>query len=385
MTKTKQPAMKDGIIKRGSTYSYVVRERDPETRRTKPRWVGGFRTREDAKRARDKARNDVHRGTYVPPKDLTVGDWLDRWITGHAVELKPSTVASYRRCIDLYLKPKLGHLQVQGLSPSTLSGVFRDMGMAGGRNGKALSARSVEYTRAVLRKAMADAVVERVVEVNPVTGSKSPRKQGKPKHVTWTGTQQRTFIEAATESRWWIVWALALATGMRRGELCGLEWSHIDLDAATLSVERSATQIGTEIVTTDTKNHENRPVALDPYTVTALRAWRKQQAAERLQWGPAYTVSDLVFTWESGARVRPHYLTTQFVADQDGRGLPRMTLHGARHSHATTLLREGVPVHIVSKRLGHRDPSVTLNVYADAIPEDDTRAVDVFTRAVWGA
>ena len=92
-----------------------------------------------------------------------------------------------------------------------------------------------------------------------------------------------------------------------------------------------------------------------------------------------------MFTWEDGSRVLPDYLTKTFVTEQRGLGLPRLTLHGTRHTHATTLLREGVPVHIVSKRLGHKDPSVTLNVYADAIPKDDDRAVEVFAKAVWGA
>lgn len=151
-------------------------------------------------------------------------------------------------------------------------------------------------------------------------------------------------------------------------------------------MERSATQFGQQIVTTDTKNHENRTVALDPKTAAALKAWRQQQASERLEWGPAYEDTDgLVFAWENGARVFPDYFAKAFLAAQKGTSLPRMNIYGDRHTHATTLLREGIPVHIVSKRQGHKDPSVTLNVYADAIPKDDDRAVEVFAKAVWGA
>jgi integrase len=385
MTESK-PAMKDGIIRRGTTYSYVVRERDPQTGRTRPRWIGGFPTVKAAKAARDKARVNVSRGTYVAPTALTVGDWLDLWITGHAVELKPSTAASYRNKIDLYLKPTLGAERLQALSPSRLSVVFRKLSEAGGKDGRPLSARSVEYARAVLRKALSDAVVERIIETNPVTGSKAPRREGKPKHITWTGELQRTFLESVQASRWYPLWMLALASGMRRGELCGLRWSDVDLAAGMVGVERSTTQVGNERITTDTKNHERRKVSLDPTTVATLKAWRKLQTAERLEWGPAYQdVDGLVFTWEDGSSVLPDYMSKTFVKAQAGLGLPRMTLHGTRHSHATTLLRDGVPVHVVSKRLGHKDASVTLNVYADSIPEDDDRAVVVFSRAVWGA
>jgi integrase len=385
VTEQAKPAMKDGIIKRGNTYSYVVRERDPQTGRTRPRWVGGFPTAKAAKAARDKARVNVSRGTYVAPTNATVAEWLDQWIAGHAIELKPSTEASYRAKIELYLKPALGAERLQALSPGRLSAVFKKLGESGGKAGRALSPRSVEYTRAILRKALADAVVERVIEVNPVTGSKAPRRDGKPKHVTWTADQQAKFL-AADAGRWHPFWALALASGMRRGELCGLRWTDVDFAAGVVSVDRSTTQVGNERVTTTPKNHERRKVSIDETTLAILREWRKAQAAERLEWGPAYVdVEGVVFTREDGSPVMPDYLTKEFVRSQVGMGLPRLTLHGTRHSHATTLLREGVPVHIVSKRLGHKDASVTLNVYADAIPEDDDRAVAVFSRAVWGA
>jgi integrase len=94
----------------------------------------------------------------------------------------------------------------------------------------------------------------------------------------------------------------------------------------------------------------------------------------------------LVFTWENGRPVLPDYATKAFGAlTAAATGVPRLVLHELRHTHATILLRDGVPVHVVTRRLGHNDPSVTLNVYADAIPADDGRAVDVFSRAVWGA
>lgn len=378
--------MRNGIIKRGSTYSYVVRERDPKTGKTKPRWIGGFRTRKDAERARDAARHAVNRGTYVAPQDLTVKAYLEQWIDAHAVELKPSTEKTYRDKIRLYLVPAIGHDRIQTLSPSRLSVVFRDMHQHGGKDGRPVSPRTVEFARAVLRRAMNDAVVDRIIEVNPVTGSKTPKRDGKPQHTTWTGAQLQTYLDKVAGTRWFPLWQLAAATGMRRGELMALDWSHVDLEAGIVAIEWSTTQLGQERVRTTPKNHERRKVQIDARTVSALRAWRKLQAEERLAWGAAYADTDgLVFTWENGTPVLPDYVSKTFLKAQAGLGLPRLVLHGLRHSHATILLRDGVPVHIVSKRLGHKDPSVTLNVYADVIPDDDTSAVDVFSKAVWGA
>lgn len=378
--------MRGGVIKRGSTYSYVVRERNPQTGKTKQRWVGGFRTRKDAATARDGARHAVNRGTYVAPQDLTVGAYLERWIDAHSVEIKPSTQKTYRDKIRLYLVPAIGHERVQSLSPSRLSVVWRDLAAAGGKDGKPVSPRTVEFARAVLRRAMNDAVMDRIIEVNPVVGSKSPKRNGKPQHTTWTGPQVQTFLGAVSDSRWLPVWELATGTGLRRGELAGLRWSDIDLDGGIVAVDRSTTQLGQNRVTTTPKNHERRKVQIDAHLIATLRSWRLQLAQERLVWGEAYEdTDDLVFRWENGRPLLPDYLTKQFGKEQAGLDLPRLTLHELRHSHATILLRDRVPVHIVSKRLGHKDPSVTLNVYADVIPDDDTSAVDVFTKAVWGA
>jgi integrase len=379
--------MRNGIVKRGNTWSYVVRERDPQTGKTKPRWVGRCKTRKEAEEKRDAARHAVHRGTYVAPQDLTVKAYLERWVDGHEVELKPSTAKSYRDKIRLYLVPAIGHERVQTLSPSRLSVVFRDMQQRGGADGKPVSPRTVEFARAVLRRALKDAVVDRLIEVNPVVGSKTPKRDGKPKHTTWTGEQAQMFLEATAGTRWAPLWQLALATGMRRGELMALIWQCVDLDAGIVSVEASTAEVGKDLVTTTPKNHERRKVQLDRHTVAVLRAWRRQQAEERLAWGTAYEDTEgIVFTRENGSRPRPNAISKAFLrARVSCLELPRITFHDQRHTHATILLRDGVPVHIVSKRLGHKDPSVTLNVYADVIPDDDMTAVEVFSKAVWGA
>jgi integrase len=397
--------MRDGIIRRGSNYSYVVVERgrfpviDRTTKEQKrgadgellfrdsrQRWVGGFATRKAAKDARDAARHAVNRGIYVAPQDMTVEAYLERWLAGHTVELKPSTAQSYADKIRVYLVPAIGQERVQALSPSRLSVVWRQMHEAGGMDGKPVSPKTVEFARAVLRKALEDAVVDRLVPVNHVVGSKLPKRDGKPQHTTWTGAQVQTFLQAVGESRWAPLWQLAVATGMRRGEFMALTRDRIDLVTGVVAVGRSTTQIRQERVTTTPKNHERRRINLDERTVTALRAWRKAQAEERLAWGPAYEdTEDLGFTWEDGRPVLPNYVSKLFLKVQAGVGLPRLTMHELRHTHATLLLRDRVPVHIVSKRLGHKDPSVTLNVYADVIPDDDVSAVDVFSKAVWGA
>lgn len=384
--------MKNGVVQRGTTWSYVVREFDPASGKSKPVWRGGCRTQAEAKAKRAEAIAAMAKGTYVARQDITVGQYLRTWIDGHEVELKPSTARSYRSKIEVHLIPAIGYEKVQALTPSRLSVVFKTMLEQGGRGaihgkgGQPLSPRTVEFARAVLRKAMQDAIVERLIDVNPVVGSKRP-KPVKPQHTTWTAEQVRLFLEHEAGSRLYPMWVLAFATGMRRGELMGLVWSDIDLDLGTVAVNRSAAQLGQERIVTTPKNRERRRVAIDPATTLVMRTWKIAQAQEKLACGQDWTESGAtVFTWEDGRPLLPDYVSKRFqhVQAQLVPALPRIVLHEIRHSHATILLRSGVPVHVVSKRLGHRDVTITLNVYADVLPEDDDRAVATWTRALTG-
>ena len=192
----------------------------------------------------------------MAPKNLTVGEYLDRWINAHEVELKPSTRQAYRANIDRYLKPTLGRERLQALSPSRLSLLFRHLYEHGGNGGKPLSPRTVEFARSVLRRALQDAVLDRHIEVNPVIGTKKPRTV-KPKHTTWTGQQVRAFLDSLDGDRWATLWELAVGTGMRRGELLALSWSDVDLDAGTVRVERSVIQIKLERIYGTPKNQND--------------------------------------------------------------------------------------------------------------------------------
>jgi hypothetical protein len=173
-----KPKLRDGIMKRGTTWSYVIRVKDPETGVSKPRWVGGFATGQDAKAARDEARVKARRGEYIDRNRITVAAYLDDWLDAHAMEIKPRTLADYRACIRLYATPRIGHLPVQAVRPSTITKLYRDLLTSGGRGGQPLAVATVTHLHAVLRKAFRDAViVDELIGSNPVERAKRPRAQ----------------------------------------------------------------------------------------------------------------------------------------------------------------------------------------------------------------
>lgn len=390
------PKLRDGVIKRGGSWSYVIRVPDPATGVTKPKWVGGFDTEEAAKAARDEARVRARRGEYVNRSRSSVADYLAEWAEAHAATVKPKTLAGYRHDIDHYIVPRIGRMRLQALRPAVISKLYRDLAEHGGRDGRALSATTVSHIHRTLRKALADAVdVEQLLAANPAARSKRPRSSHPEPIQVWTAHQLGAFLTTARDHRLFAFYRLAAYTGARRGELLYLRWEAINLDAAEVTFGGSTAVVRGRRVEGTTKGGRSRTIGLDRDTVTVLKEHRGQQAEERLAAGSAWTDTDgLVFVTKWGEPLYPDTVTalmTKLISRHNksvippARPLPHARLHNLRHLHATTLLLAGVPVHVVAARLGHADPAVTLCVYAHVLREHAAGIGDIFAQAVKGA
>ena len=387
------PRLRDGVIKRGASWSYVIRVPDPATGVNKPRWVGGFATEHDAKAARDEARVRARRGEYVSRSISTLADYLSEWLDSHAATVKPKTLAGYRHDIDHYIVPRIGRMRLQALRPAVISKLYRDLAEHGGRNGQPLSVSTVSHIHRTLRKALADAVdVEQVLAVNPAARSKRPRISSVEPVQIWTVEQLGCFLTAARSHRLFAFYRLAAYTGARRGELLYLRWHALDLDAAEVTFGGSTAVVRGQRVEGTTKGGRSRTVSIDKDTVAVLREHRRQQAEERLAAGSAWNDNGgLVFTSRWGEPLYPDTVTALMSKLINGhnksdpppvRPLPHARLHDLRHLHATIVLLAGVPVHVVAARLGHADPAVTLRVYSHVLREHVAGVGDVFAKAV---
>jgi integrase len=393
------PKLRDGVMKRGRTWSYVIRVKDPETGVSKPRWVGGFATEQEAKAARDEGRVQARRGEYMDHNRVTVTAHLDDWLDGHAMEIKPRTLLDYRACIRLYVTPRMGHVPIQAVRPSTITKLYRDLLTSGGRHGRPLAITTVTHLHAVLRKAFRDAViVDGLIGSNPVERAKRPRTQTQEPGTVWTIAQLRAFLATAGQHRLFAFFHAAAYTGARRGELLNLRWTDIDLDAKKITITGSTAVIGGERVNGTTKSGRARVISIDDDTVAVLRQRMMDQAAEQLRAGDSWRgIKDgCVFTTGWGGQIYPDTVTSlmsklirahnepaQEPRQKDQ--LPHARLHDLRHLHATTLLLSGVPVHVVAARLGHADPAITLRVYAHVIRSAEAAAADIFAQAVSAA
>jgi integrase len=210
----------------------------------------------------------------------------------------------------------------------------------------------------------------------------------------WTPRQLRIFRQLASDHRLSAYYHLAAYTGARRGELLYRRWEHVDLDRGEIRISGSSAIIGGQRIEGTTKGGRSRTVSIDPGTVQVLKKHHKRQAAERLTVGPAWRggSDEDVFTSVRGEPIHPNTLSSLMAVlirryndsqarAKAGKPLPAARLHDLRHIHGTTLLRAGVPVHVVAARLGHADPSITLRVYAHVISEQLAEAAAIFAVA----
>ena len=313
-------------------------------------------------------------------RDQTVAGFLRRWIDGYTA--RPTTVAGYRVNLEKHVIPAVGSVRLRALTAEHIDGIYRTMERGGYRP------KTVRGVHITLRRALRDAVVRGYVERNVADQAHPPRQSDARSRdagdAAWNEEQLGRFLTATQQRRDAWLWRLLGVVGLRRGEALGLRWRDLNLEKGTLRVAWIRTSAGGEIVEGPPKTAAGeRTIALDAATVEALRAWRTAQKAERLQAGPSwYDAGDHVATQPDGQPTKPNTLNHRLRGLVRRLELPQISPHGLRHTAATVALRAGVPVHVVSRRLGHSDPSITLSVYAHVLGGDDQAAADLIAAAI---
>lgn len=375
--------VRDGIAFTGKSWSYVLRIPDPVTGKTKPKWVGGFDSEDSALLARDEARVSLRKRTYVPPSQRTLGEFLYNWLHKiHKQQLKLTTFHSYEKIVRNHLVPGLGSIKLSDLKPSDIQRFYTETLAKIGANGLPLSPRTAQYAGSILKKALNYAVeVDGVLSFNPA--SRVPLPKTSPEiPVPWSFGELKEFLDGSKNHRLYFFFRLSAFTGARRGELLALKWS--DFDGKAITISKSRALAGKSVVeqnTTKGGKGGQRRVALDPETIQQFTEHRKRQLEERLLAGSAWTETGYVFVQETGEPLGTGTPTHLFRKLSERLELRGIRLHDLRHLHATELLRLGEPLHVVSDRLGHKDPMVTATIYAHVSNEQGESASNTFANA----
>lgn len=310
---------------------------------------------------------DLDSGTFVEPTSLPLTEYLDRWLeTAARPRVTERTHGSYKRLLNHHAKPELGQRKLTDLRPLHIQKLYTEMQRRGS------SARTVRYVHAVLSSALKQAVKWGMLPRNPAECAELPKQTRKEMHAL-SPDEAAGFLQAAASDRWSVLFAFALATGMRPGEYLGLQWKDIDLESGTVMVRRALIwrdKGGGWRFGEPKTARSRRLIPLPASTLRALAQHKRQQAAERLKAGAAYQLNDFVFATPEGGPLMPGNLKRRHLLPiLERANLPiSFRLYDLRHTCATLLLAAGEHPKVVSERLGHASITLTLDVYSHVLP-----------------
>ncbi len=379
------------------------REGSVYQRKGRPGWRGelvwdGHRhivsgaTAEEARDRLTEVRSRLQRGARERPGTGTVGDYLTSWIERRKGRVRPSTYALQEAHVRTYLIPSLGKIKLTRLSRIDVEAAMAEWQRAGRpiqggdrRKRRPVSPVTVLHVRAVLRAALGEAVEDGLILRNAAREAHPPRVPHR--EVTYlTAAQLGQLLTAAVDDPFEPLWRLAVATGMRRGELLALRWADVDLAAGTLRVARSMARDGDGgWAPAETKSaRSRRTLPLAAMARQALERQRRRQAEWRLAAGTGWGGGETVFTDESGRPLLPERVSHAWEGARRRAGLPDARLHDLRHTTGTMLVAAGTPLTTVSEILGHADMATTARFYVGSVPEHHRRAADALDEAMGG-
>lgn len=334
---------------------------------------------EDAKRRRWEILKAFEEGAWANPDKITVAAYLTRWIENRAAmgAICRTTAETYGKHVRVHVIPQIGGVRLQRLTGAQIQAAY--VAMLTGEN--PLAPASALNVHRILKTALTDARRARLLTINPIEEVTPPRaRRGRRQNkAVEQDAVERLLREIAGDWKEDVV-RFALGTGLRRGEVCGLQWNNLDLDRGRATVTHQIVQYdGDGFERKQPKSESSlRRVSLPAALVDMLRSRRARAGAEALAAGRGAIDDAYVFSQGAdGAPLMPDALTAGFRRLAAKVGLPEFTFHGLRHTHITALLRNGADVTAVSARVGHSTPAMTMNVYKSVFEEDHDKLADL--------
>ncbi len=375
---------KKTIMRKGKQYTYwearYTEGIDPGTGKQIQRSITG-KTQKEVSQKLKAVTSSIDDGTYTVPNKMTVGQWLDIWTAEYLGAVKPRTVDHYKGVVRSRIKPGLGAIKLDALTPHTIQSYYNGLSKEG------LAPKTVKNTHGILHKALQQAVFNGYLKTNPADSCILPRpvrRELKPLDEDLISA----FLKAIQGHKFEDLFTVTLFTGMREGEALGLLWDCVNLTKGTITIDKQLQLIrGSkgQYQMVPTKNSKSRTISLAPSVIKVLRRIKAKQLENRLRYGECWTNSGFVFTDDLGKHLSASSVYKAFKRVVEEIGSPETRFHDLRHSYAVAAIKSGDDIKTVQENLGHATAAFTLDVYGhvtEKMKQESAARMEQFIKAV---
>jgi integrase len=362
--------------KKDNGWQYTIEVGRDLNGKRKQKSKGGFKTKRECQEAMIAAETLIDKGEYFIAENITFKDYLSKWLSDYAkIATAPRTYYRYEEIINKYINPKLGTIELNKLKPLHIQGFYNYC-----INDLNLSTTTVRQFHAIIHKALNKAVEWQMVNNNCSNAVDKPKK-AKVDFTVLGDIETNMLLKRLEHMTLYIPVLIAVTTGMRRGEICGLKWENIDLDNGIIYVKEQLQKIENklELVKVKTDGSKRKIIMLD-YTIPILKEHKKKYLTLKLRLGEAFKDEGFVVFQADGSPYEPEYITKNYgrVLGRISKELaiPKIRFHDLRHTHATLMLKAGVHPKVVAERLGHSSITMTLNTYSHVLPDMQQEAAE---------
>ena len=356
-----------GIYQRGSTWSYMIYPTDRTTGLKKQKMISGFPSEQSAIEAQARARMEILSDTYIPDSTITLGKYLLIWLDSYKHTLQPSTVQGYSNNIKKHIIPAIGELRLSKLDRRIVSEFcFKLLD-------KGLSAKTIKYVYSTLRKALNEAVYDKIIPLNPCLGAKTPTVETYDS-VVYDESQVRKLLEGVKETPIETAVMLSLLLGLRRGEVLGLRFTDCDLDKNEIHIRQQVSTIKAEYRAGPTfgvkplkTKKSKRTIPIPDIISESILKQKHLVELQKRNFGSLYQDYDLVNCNPDGSPRSPEALLKQFKNLVRKLSLPEIRFHDLRHTCASILIDNDAEMKVVSDLLGHSTYSTTADIYTSIL------------------
>jgi len=331
-----------------------------------------FDTKAECKVWLRETHDQIRQGMTFKTSSITFGEFIQQWITIHKTQLSPKTAVRYEQLIRDYIIPQLGTIKLRDLRLDRIEAHCQSL------TKKGLSPRSVRFVHSIIHRSLNDAIRKGYIGYNAAQGATLPRLEHQEMEILDEDEAIR-FMITIQDSRHEGLYHLAIKTGMRKGELLGLTWSDLDWKKGTIRIQRQVHRVHKQglVIQPPKTRAGKRTIQLGEKSLDALRSHQDKQQRAKIVAGEAWKEKNLIFPSTIGTYLGGSNLLVDFKKQLERANVKPIRFHDLRHTAASLMLNNGVPVIVVSKILGHSKTSTTLDIYGHLIPAMQGEAAQI--------